>query len=157
MTDDELEECIRKALRISFTPGVYSPFSGSADIPGQIGIVFKPQDVAAYLRFSKFMRAEYKNFKKSIYISQSALDRVDFIFMVEKEPATILKVGGLLCKPEAVSSFFKRQPQDKPILLIAHLLQSHDAFTTLIVQDPGSESIHPIQIHSWKGKPFGTS
>lgn len=154
MTDTELEECIGKALRISFTPGIYSLFSGGSDIPGQIGIVFRPQDVSDYLRFSKYMREEYKDFKKSIYISQSALDKIDFVFMVEKEPATILKVGNLLCKPEAVSSFFKRQPKDKPILLFAHLLQSHDAFTTLLVEDPGPESIRPIQIHSWKGKAY---
>ncbi|MEO6669781.1 MAG: hypothetical protein ABIN36_09920 [Ferruginibacter sp.] len=154
MTDSELEESIGKALRISFTPGIYSLFSGGSDIPGQIGIVFRPQDVSDYLRFSKYMREEYKDFKKSVYISQSAPDKVDFIFMVEKEPATILKVNNLLCKPEAVSSFFKRQPNNKPILLFAHLLQSPGASGTLLVEDPGPESIRPIQINSWKGKAY---
>lgn len=152
MTDSELEDCIGKALRISFTPGIYTLFSGGTDIPGQIGIVFKPQDVSDYLRFSRYIREEYRDMKKTIYISQIAPDKIDFIFMVEKEPATILKVNNLLCRPEAVASFFKRQPRDKPILLFAHLLQSQDAFAPLIVKDPASESIDPIKIHSWNGK-----
>ncbi|MFT3911796.1 MAG: hypothetical protein QM737_20395 [Ferruginibacter sp.] len=154
MTDNELEDCIKKALRISFTPGTYSLFSSGSDIPGQIGIVFKPQDVSDYLKFSEYMREEYKDFKKTIYISQVAPDKIDFIFMVEKEPATILKVAGLLCKPEAVSSFFKKQPKDKSILLFAHLLQSHDAFAPFILKDPGAESIPLIYLHSWNGKAF---
>lgn len=152
MTDTELEDCIGKALRITFTPGIYSLFSGGTDIPGQIGIVFKPQDVFDYLKFSRYIREAYKDFKKTIYISQIAPDKIDFVFMVEKEPATILKVNNVLCRPEAVATFFKRQPKDKPILLFAHLLQSQDVFSMLIVKDPETESIHPIQIHSWNGK-----
>lgn len=89
-----MEDCIKKALRISFAAGTYSLFSGGSDIPGQVGILFKPQDVSDFLKFSKYMREEYKDLKKTIYISQVALDKIDFVFMVEKEPATILKVAG---------------------------------------------------------------
>ncbi|MBS1741471.1 MAG: hypothetical protein JST81_00435 [Bacteroidetes bacterium] len=118
--------------------------------------MFKPQDVADYLEFSRYIREAFRDYKKSVYIAQTTPDKLDFIFMVEKDPTTILKVNDLSCRPDAVAGFFKKQPKDKPILLLAHLLQNADSFATLLVNDPAeAELIHPIQIHSWNGKAFG--
>jgi hypothetical protein len=148
MTDIELEQCIKNAIRISLIPG-FITVDGNF-LPGQLTIVFHPKDVDNYLAFSECIRNEHNDFKKSIFIKEISLDKIDFTFTVEKNPAVILHVKNVNSNSEKISYFTKRQPIEKPILMVAQIIENQEAFFKLLEADSNHEAAQPIKIDFWK-------
>ncbi len=158
MTDNELEDVIKKASSIRFENGRYSEFFD--EIPANVGLVFKHEDSLGCIQFWKYLNTECKGVNISAHFIQTAIDKINLTLLIDKAGGIVLTVDELLCKPDRADIFFKKQPPDKPLFLFIHINEHPDTLenmAALAELKMDANTGQPIQIHRWKGTPLGTS
>jgi len=159
MTDDQIESFLQKAYMIYLHPGSYT--GSTTNIPGEVSLAFKYEDADECLAFWKYARENFPIARLSINILQVAEDRIDFCLLVDgKINSLALNVRNLKVTPDRVVWFFKRQPNDKPLLLSVRInskIQTLESTVAFMEASQVAEIHQPIIIHSWEGRPFGTS
>jgi hypothetical protein len=158
MTENYLEDFIKKSGKIGLVPGFYS--SEGEYLPGQISLSFSREDAYDLMDFHRYLRTEFEGLNKKVYLKQADTDKIDFTLIIEKEPAVILSVKDLYCPQERIKHFFRSQPKNKSLFFVVHFNQSPGTLkNTIAIMDAAAESgVHQgIQIHFWDGTPIGTS
>ncbi len=158
MTDNEIEETIKNSRAIIFQQGIHSLFSD--EVPGMIGLLFNNETLLNAIEMYEYIQKDLLTFTKRIHIKQSDLNKIDFTFIIEKDPAIVITVKNLDAKEGQIKMFLEKEPQNKPInLSIIHNGKPDTIENMAFLASASLEAnLHqPIHIHFWSGLSLGTS
>ena len=68
MTENYLEDFIKKSGKIGLVPGFYS-VNGDF-LPGQISLSFSREDAYDSMEFHKYLRTEFEGLNKKVYLNK---------------------------------------------------------------------------------------